>query len=736
MKHLLIIILTIAFTHLFCQEERPKVGLVLSGGSAHGIAHIGVLRALEEQGIHIDYITGTSIGAIMGGLYAMGYDADEIEDITRSQNWSELLATEVPLVDIAPSEKLYHDRFGITMEFRDGGLRLPQGFFNSQKLDLRLNRLFGAAHHINDFDSLPIPFKCIAVNIETGEIEILEDGFLGNAVRSSMAIPSVFAPVERDDKLLVDGGLIRNFPVQEVLDMGADYVIGVYVGSRLEQKDKLNNLIEILNQSAFMMGILDSEKQKKLVDVLIEPDVKHLPSFGFDRTDVLIREGYIAAIQNIDSLKAIASELRRFEEPEKIKLKSMETLTLADTRFPFIRSPFDAFANFKYGIFQKGEISISQIENGITRMFGTKHFDNINYFFQTNSRDETLLTIDAKPRKVNSISGTFNYSASTNTALILSNEIRNKIGEPSVLYTTLRLAENFGAKLDYYHRIGRKKDFVLNILGQTHRYDQNLYEQEILRERFAEINGVAHLGLGYEPNNSIFLSAKTGIDAYYFRPIGVQEDELQSYNRLDLFSNLEFTFDNRDNVQIPMNGIDLQAGVTLNSLLSNDLKSGHDNFLNIPEEKSYYKIYLKGNAVYSALADISLAAHLAGAYKSQASLLDNYRIGGVEDRNEQSHLMLGLNTHQIHVNQYYKVGASFRTQLFNGVFLTLRSDFLSGKRTFVTVNDIANQSISFWGYGAMINVRTPLGPAQLSYGRNTFTNSWNTNFTFGYHFFN
>ena len=631
---------------LIGQEERPKVGLVLSGGSAHGIAHIGVLKVLEEQGVQVDYITGTSMGAIMGGLYAMGFSAREIEDITRNQDWSMLLATEVPLRDIAPSEKSYHDRFPLRMEFRDGGLKLPQGFFNSQKLDLQLNRLFGPAYQINDFDSLPIPFKCVAVNIENGNIEILDKGYLGNAIRSSMAIPSIFAPVERDEKLLVDGGLIRNFPVEEVIDMGADIVIGVYVGSRLEEKEKLNNLIEILNQSAFMMGILDSEEQKKMVDVLIEPDVKDLPSFGFDELDILIREGYIAGMHQLELLNEIARRQSRDSNTTKEKLEEVNSLRLVDTRFPFIASPFDAFANFKYGIFQEGEVSLDQIEKGINRMFGTKHFDNINYSFQLNSRGENILNVEAKPRKLNAISGTFNYLASSNTALILSSEIRNLLGQPSILHSTFRFAENFGVKLDYNYRIGKKKDFIFNLLAKAHRYDQNLYEIEILRERYAEINGTGKISFGYEPNNRILLHSGFGIDGFHFRPIGVKEDDFQSYQRVDGIANVSFTYDSKNDVQIPTDGIFVNANLTYRSLFSSNLDAGSLNILGVPEDKSQFEGNVKIYGYLPLNQQIGLEANMSGGYKQNTSLTNNYRVGGLEDRDGLSIAMLGLNTHQ------------------------------------------------------------------------------------------
>lgn len=718
------------------QTERPKIGLVLSGGSAHGLSHIGVLKVLEEQGLKVDFVTGTSIGSIIGGLYAMGLSASEIQKLTEAQDWSELLTTEVPLDEIAPSEKLYHNKFPVTLEFRDGGLKLPQGFFSSQKLDLLLNRLFSPAYDISDFNELPIPYKCAAVNIENGDVEILTSGYLGDAIRSSMAIPSVFAPVEVDGKLLVDGGLIRNFPVQEAIEMGADIIIGVYVGHQLETKDKLNNLIEILNQSAFMMGVLDSEEQKKQVDILIEPKVKHLPNFGFDNSDILIREGYIAATNFVDEIKMLAEQQKQFDIPAIKPLESVNTLFIQDTEVPQIRSPFDKLAHFKYGNVTKGNVTLENIERGIMRIYGTKHFDNINYRFRTRSSRRKTLEVLAQPRKVNSISGTFNYMPSAGTSLILTNELRNFASEPSVLFTTVRLAENYGVKLDYNRRVGRQKDFLLKVLGQIHRYDQNLYDQETLRERYAETNIKGGFGISSEPNNTVLFSFDIGLDGYLFKPIGLDLESLVKYERYDAVIRAGMSFDNLNDIQFATKGWSLQIEAGYNTLISNSVNAGSANPLTIPDDRSYFETHLKGHGVFSVLESVALKLDIAAGAKLNPSFTDNYRIGGLENRDLKSISMVGLNTHQLHMNQFYKGGASIRVQIARPVYLSLTANYLKGERGFLLSNTLdENKDISLWSFGAVAGLRSPLGPMQLAYGRNSFTNSWNTSFTLGYTLF-
>ena len=273
-------------------EERPRIGLALSGGAAHGLAHIGVIKYLEELGIKVDYITGTSMGSIVGGLYALGYDANRLELIASSQNWRKLLLSTEALNEVAFSEKFYHNKFPLELNYESKSLSLPKGFLAGQKLDMLISKWYSPALGIRDFNDLPIPFKCFAVDIESGEIVSLQEGNLARAIRASMAIPSVFPPVELDGRLLVDGGLIRNFPVTDNFEMGADIVIGVYAGFQLEEKEKLKSLVEILRQSSHLLSVKDSDAQKEAASILIEPQTKDIDSFSFGDYEELIRRGY------------------------------------------------------------------------------------------------------------------------------------------------------------------------------------------------------------------------------------------------------------------------------------------------------------------------------------------------------------------------------------------------------------------------------------------------------------
>ena len=221
------------------------------------MAHIGIIRAMEKAGLTPDYITGTSMGSIVGALYAIGYSSDDIESIVTNVDWDVLLSNKIPLNQITFEEKSYYGRYIAELPVNGIKVGLPKGLIEGQKLSEQLSRLTRSVHDIEDFNNLPIPFACVAADIATGEPIVLNKGSLAEAIRASMAIPTVFTPVEIDGHLLVDGGLVRNFPVEEIIDMGADIVIGVFVSSDLSSKEELDDLVSLLTQSAFVTSAFD-----------------------------------------------------------------------------------------------------------------------------------------------------------------------------------------------------------------------------------------------------------------------------------------------------------------------------------------------------------------------------------------------------------------------------------------------------------------------------------------------
>jgi NTE family protein len=258
------------------ETHSTKIGLTLSGGGARGLAHIGILKAIDSAGLKVDYITGTSMGSIIGGLYAAGYSGDSIEQIAKEMNWDVLLSNYPPLSDITIEEKFEYGRYAFELPFYKGKPHLPSGMIESEELWLKFSELFFPVCHIKDFTQFPIPFKCIGTDIETGKAIILDRGEIAQAVRSSMAIPSVFAPVPYDTLLLTDGGVVHNFPVDEVIEMGAEYVIGVDISTPQLKNDQINSLTNVMMQIAFYKDADDIVNEIKKCNLYIRPDMEDI----------------------------------------------------------------------------------------------------------------------------------------------------------------------------------------------------------------------------------------------------------------------------------------------------------------------------------------------------------------------------------------------------------------------------------------------------------------------------
>ncbi|TNF39669.1 MAG: alpha/beta hydrolase, partial [Bacteroidetes bacterium] len=255
-------VLTLIVNHSGAQ--RPKVGLVLSGGGAKGISHVGILQAIDSAGLKVDYITGTSMGSIVGGLYAIGYSGKDIEKISDGLDWNAILSNKPNYRDISIDEKDEYGKYSVEVGFKGLKPQIATGLIESEELWLKLNELFLPVYNIKDFSKFNIPFKCIATDLSNGNAVVLDKGEIVTALRSSMAIPSVFTAVDYDSTKLVDGGIIRNFPVTDVKEMGADIVIGVNLFLGLPDVSKLNNVLDVFYQITQYRDAEDLVKEKEL----------------------------------------------------------------------------------------------------------------------------------------------------------------------------------------------------------------------------------------------------------------------------------------------------------------------------------------------------------------------------------------------------------------------------------------------------------------------------------------
>lgn len=398
--------LLLLITSLVEAVERPQIGLVLSGGGARGIAHIGVLRVLEELRIPIDMIAGTSMGAIVGGAYAAGVSVDEMEQLIGDLDWVDLFR-DTPPREFFSSRRKRDERANLigSVGVRGTDVLLPEGAISGQKLDLFLRDLVSLAETAENFDQLPIRFRAIATDLLTGEPMVFDDGPLETALRASMSIPGLIAPIEARDTLLVDGGLVRNLPVDIVREMGADIVIAVNLGTPLLERDQLHSALGVTVQ---MIAILTEQNVQRSIaeldptDVLILPQLGEITAADFDRGDEAIALGIEAALERSEQLVAIALPASEYalwrtrlqEDPvettadrpviDEIRIEGMQRTNPETVRLLLNTRPGEP-------------IDTDILRTDLDRVFGRGDFDRVTYQVREEA-DRQILVIDVTER--------------------------------------------------------------------------------------------------------------------------------------------------------------------------------------------------------------------------------------------------------------------------------------------------------------------------------------------------
>ncbi|WP_338580336.1 patatin-like phospholipase family protein [Pseudomonas sp. ML2-2023-6] len=555
---------------LFAAEAgKPKVGLVLSGGAARGLAHVGVLKALEEQGIHIDAIAGTSMGAVIGGLYASGYKIDELEKLALSIDWKDALS-DAPDREDVPFRRKQDDRDFLIkqkLSFRDdGSLGLPLGVIQGQNLSLLLESLLAHSSDIRDFDKLPIPFRAVATDIVNGEKVVFRKGHLPQVIRASMSIPAVFAPVEINGQLLVDGGMVDNIPVDVAREMGVDIVIVVDIGTPLRGRKELSTVFDILNQSITLMTRTNSEVQLaslKPDDILIQPALASYGATDFGRSADIINAGY-RATQILE--KRLAS-LRQNPDASLAAARTSEERTPVITAIKIENDSKIGDSVIRYYIRQPiGEpLDLGRLQRDMGTLYGLDYFDQVQYRVARKGQDHTLV-ISARAKR----SGTdylrlglnlsddlrgdsaFNLGASyrMNGINTLGAEwlTRVQIGDQQELYS------EFYQPLDAGSRY-----FVAPYINVQSQNVESILDNDPVAEYRLERYGFG-LNVGRQIGNSGEIRLGVG-EAWGKANVRIGDQDLPSASFNEGFYDIKYSFDSLDNVYFPHSGEDINLSV-------------------------------------------------------------------------------------------------------------------------------------------------------------------------------
>jgi len=457
-KHLLWIGLFLFFQLSFGQETvRPKVGLVLSGGGAKGLAHIGVLKTLDSLNIKVDYIAGTSMGAVVGGLYASGYSAKQLDSIFSKLDVNALLQDYTPRESKSFYEKRNDEIYALTLPFSNFKLGLPSGLSKGLYNFNLISRLTKHVSHIREFNQLPIPFLCIATDLETGNQVVLEKGILAEAIIASGALPTLYNPIEINGRLLIDGGVVNNYPVEELTSRGITVIIGVDVQEGLKNRTQLNDVTAVLSQINNFSMIEKMEEKKRLTTIYINPEVKGYSVVSFEKGIEIIQKGNDKANEYSNQIKAFAHH-----SAQNRKVIQNDSITIADITSNKLENYTKAYLVGKLKIKKKTTITHLQLEKAISNINATQNFSAITYSFEKRNKGERLV-LNLKENKNNTfLKFGIHYDDLYKSGVLVNYTHKKIITKNDVVALDVVLGDNFRYNFDYYIDNGFYWSFGLN----------------------------------------------------------------------------------------------------------------------------------------------------------------------------------------------------------------------------------------------------------------------------------
>lgn len=428
------------------ENARPKVGLVLSGGGAKGLAHIGVLKVVDSLGIKVDYIAGTSMGAVVGGLYASGYNAKQLDSIFSSVDIDALLQDYTPRESKSFYEKRNDEIYALSLPFNKFKLGLPSGLSKGLYNFNLLSTLTQHVSHVRDFSELPIPFLCIGTDAETGEKVVLDNGVLAKCIIASGALPTLYSPVEINGRLFIDGGVVDNYPVEELRARGVDIIIGVDVQDGLKSREELKEVTAVLSQINNFSMIEKMEGKQKATDIYIKPEIKEFSVIDFEKGKKIIDIGQQKA-------KEFAKELKQYGDPkftQRTKVEIQDSIYIKEVSFNKLENYTRAYILGKLKFKKNTKISNAQFLKGISNLNATQNFSAIHYSFEPINTGENLI-LEIKENQNNSfLKFGLHYDDLFKSGILLNYTKKKLFIKNDVISLDVVLGDNIRYNFDYY----------------------------------------------------------------------------------------------------------------------------------------------------------------------------------------------------------------------------------------------------------------------------------------------
>lgn len=744
MRKIVFILLLLTCIFSFAQEgesEDIKVGLVLSGGGAKGLAHIGALKVIEDSGIRIDYIGGTSMGAIIGALYASGYNARQLDSIFRTLDFDTLIQDEVPRNAKTFAEKAVFEKYGVTLPFDDFKLQFPSGISKGQNVYNLLSKLMLHVKDVDDFNDLPIPFFCVATNVETGREVILDKGYLPRAVTASGALPSLFSPVTINDTIYVDGGVVNNYPVDEVRAMGADVIIGVDVQDELRDREKLKSALEVMVQINNYRTINAMLIKRKKTDIYIQPQIKDFSLVSFAEGQQIIQSGEDGASQWISVLNETADRQVKTERP-KVDLNTRNSFYVNDVGVEGNEDYTRAYVLGKLNLRTPSEITYQRFSEGVNNLSATGNYEGIDYRFEEDpdNKNEYSIQFDLRESESRTLLRLgLHYDDLYQTAGLLNITRKRLFTNNDVASLDIILGDNPRYNFDYYIDKGFywsvglssaftefEKDVAIDFIRETESISEGLQINE-LNLNYNDLTNQIFVQTVFQRTFLLRMGAEQKWLRFFSETIGLDEDNKPRtiFENTSYFSTYGvLKYDSFDNRFFPNNGLYFEGDFHW-YLLSKGRNENFDPFSIAKAEIQY---------AFSLSPKLTIVAGTEGGFKlgDRGTQSLDFILGGYGFRPLNNiKPFFGYESLSLRGDTYLKSVFTVDYEIFKKQHINIAANIANvGDQLFERGDWI--DGINYSGYALGYGLETFFGPIEVkySYSPERKTDEWHVNVGF------
>ena len=643
-------------------QRECKIGLVLSGGGVRGASHIGILKVFERERIPIHCIAATSFGSLVGGLYSLGYSADEIERIFSKQDW-DVIFSDAPERRLTRLMERNNARYQAGISFQGWIPEIPTGFLDGQRLTEVLDRLITGRllQAEYDFDKLPIPFRAVATNLVDGKAYVFSKGSMTEALRASMSIPLLFTPLEKDGMLLADGGLVDNLPVGVAQTMGADIVIAVDATSPLLPIDKLRSFVNVIDQSISLQMEQNVEKSRKLATIVLKPDLEKYTNSDYEKFSEIVKLGEEEAIKHLPELKALAAGVA---PPALTPPGSNATPVIHTISFQGLKEIGTHQLRTNIRVRPGEAVNPAKIGDDVERLYATRLFKNVSYTLIPEGENRYDLIFIIKEAPMNVLGASLRYDNSYNFVALAEFTARQIFNSPS----TFIASTQFGGLEDHFAslRLSAPQAQFLFVEPRVEatRIERLDLRNQVLLDTYTDKREAGQLVLG----TSIFkqLEVSGGYRAERVRLSGGSQPRSMAGSRTLAGLTFRISRDSLDMPSLPRKGMLLKANLD-------------KRITSLGSDFSYTRSQIDWQQYFSVSSNSTFQIGITAGHSSgSVPFYELFRVGGYSFSENASRRFLGLDRDEFLVRQMGIFSMGYRRQILNKPLAFVKRGFLMG----------------------------------------------------------